>query len=169
MGIVYEAADLDNGRRVALKTSMRALRERDHRDRWFLREGRLAASVSHPNTVYVFGTEEIDGIPGHRDRSWRRRHAAASGSPRHGPLAPAKAVDAILQVVAGLAAARGSRRVCTATSSRRTATSTPRLASKVGDFGLSISTLTRGRDRSLTRSGRDTRHTRLRVARAAPR
>ena len=31
--------------------------------RRFLREGRLAASVNHPNTVYVFGTDEIEGQP----------------------------------------------------------------------------------------------------------
>ena len=29
----------------------------------FLREGRLAAQLSHPHSVYVFGTEEIDGTP----------------------------------------------------------------------------------------------------------
>src|SRR5689334_22689269 len=29
----------------------------------FLREGRAAAALGHPNTVYVFSTEEIDGIP----------------------------------------------------------------------------------------------------------
>jgi serine/threonine protein kinase len=29
----------------------------------FLREGQLAASVSHPHTVYTFGSEEITGVP----------------------------------------------------------------------------------------------------------
>ena len=29
----------------------------------FLREGQLAASINHPNCVYIFGSEEIAGIP----------------------------------------------------------------------------------------------------------
>jgi hypothetical protein len=29
----------------------------------FLREGRLAASISHPHTVYIYGTDEIEGVP----------------------------------------------------------------------------------------------------------
>ena len=29
----------------------------------FLREGQLAASISHPHTVYIFGSEEIAGAP----------------------------------------------------------------------------------------------------------
>jgi hypothetical protein len=29
----------------------------------FLREGRLAASINHPHSVYIFGSEEIAGTP----------------------------------------------------------------------------------------------------------
>ena len=29
----------------------------------FLREGRLAAGVSHPNKLYIFGSKEIEGTP----------------------------------------------------------------------------------------------------------
>jgi len=61
MGTVYEATELDNGRHVALKLLTQRLEKTD-RVR-FLREGRLAASVSNPHTVYVFGTDEIQGIP----------------------------------------------------------------------------------------------------------
>ena len=42
-----------------------------------------------------------------------------------GPLPPAAAVDAVLQLVAGLQAASAAAASCTATSSRRTASSTP--------------------------------------------
>ena len=62
MGVVFEAEDLENGRRVALKILSQALDSPEARKR-FLREGQIAASINHPNSVYVFGTEEIAGTP----------------------------------------------------------------------------------------------------------
>src|SRR6185295_2829979 len=62
MGEVYECEHSATGRRVALKIMSHALAGEDDRKR-FLREGRLAASVNHPNVVYVHGSEEIDGMP----------------------------------------------------------------------------------------------------------
>ena len=62
MGAVYAAEHLESGRRVALKVLSRQLDSPEARAR-FLREGRLAASINHPNSVYVFGTEEIEGTP----------------------------------------------------------------------------------------------------------
>src|SRR6266849_8824875 len=62
MGQVYEAEETDSGRRVAVKILSRGLGDDEERER-FLREGRLAASLSHPNTVYVFGTTEVQGFP----------------------------------------------------------------------------------------------------------
>ena len=50
MGEVYEAEDLDSGRRVAIKVMAHTLVSDEHRER-FLREGRLAASINHPNSV----------------------------------------------------------------------------------------------------------------------
>src|SRR6185503_19390606 len=47
MGEVYEAAHEPTGRRVALKVMGHALTSDTDRKR-FLREGRLAASISHP-------------------------------------------------------------------------------------------------------------------------
>src|SRR5687768_6834458 len=67
MGQVYEAEETDSGRRVALKLLSRGLGDDEERDR-FLREGRLAASLSHPNVVYVFGTSEIQGFPRSEER-----------------------------------------------------------------------------------------------------
>ena len=61
MGEVYEAED-ESGRRVALKVLTHGLDDPDDRGRFF-REGRLAASISHPHTVYVYGTDEIEGVP----------------------------------------------------------------------------------------------------------
>ena len=62
MGVVYEAEEQETGRRVALKVLGRQFDSPSDRAR-FLREGRLAASINHPNSVYVYGTEEIDGTP----------------------------------------------------------------------------------------------------------
>src|SRR4029450_14093298 len=62
MGQVYEAEETDSGRRVALKLLSRGLGDDEERER-FLREGQLAASLSHPHCVYVFGTSEIQGFP----------------------------------------------------------------------------------------------------------
>ena len=100
MGEVYEAEHVEQGRRVALKVLHQRLSGREDHAR-FVREGQLAASINHPHTVYVFGSEEIDGIPTIamellpggtlKDRVKER-----------GPLPPAAAVDAILQMIAGL-------------------------------------------------------------------
>src|SRR5262249_13425727 len=62
MGAGFDAQDLENGRRVALKVLSQKLDSPEARQRFF-REGRLAASLNHPNSVYVFGTEEIAGTP----------------------------------------------------------------------------------------------------------
>ena len=62
MGEVYEADHVPSGRRVAVKVLRNRLQTPDERAR-FLREGQLAASVSHPHTVYIFGSEEIAGTP----------------------------------------------------------------------------------------------------------
>ena len=140
MGHVWEAADLATGRHVALKTVRPTLRSAADRAR-FLQEGRLAASVNHPNVVYVFGTEEIEGIPTIamellpggtlKDRVKER-----------GPVPPAAAVDAILQVIAGLEAMHAVgvlHRDVKPSNCFVDADGTV----KVGDFGLSISTLAR--------------------------
>ena len=103
MGQVYEAEETESGRRVAMKILSRGLGDDEERER-FLREGRLAASLSHPNTVYVFGTTEVQGFP------VIAMELAPGGTLKDrlvdgAPLTSTAAVDAILQVVAGLEAA----------------------------------------------------------------
>ena len=138
MGAVYEAEHLETGRRLALKILSHTLDLPEARKR-FLREGLLAASINHPNCVYIFGTEEIEGhpviamelVPGGttlRDRI------------RSKPLPPKEAVDAILQVIAGLEAAQ-SRDVLHRDIKPTNCFVSPDGTVKVGDFGLSISTL----------------------------
>jgi hypothetical protein len=140
MGQVYEAEETDSGRRVAVKILSRGIGDDEERER-FLQEGRLAASLSHPNTVYVFGTTEVQGFP------VIAMELAPSGTLKDlvvpgTPIAPAKAVDAILQVIAGLEAAASigilHRDIkpsnCFVAGDGRVL---------VGDFGLSIATLAR--------------------------
>jgi eukaryotic-like serine/threonine-protein kinase len=141
MGAVYEAEDLESHRRVALKILAHSFDSPDARKR-FLREGRLAASINHPNSVYVYGTEEIEGTPaismelvpgGTLER--RVRH--------EGPLPIAEAVDAILEIVSGLEAAQ-SVGVLHRDVKPANCFLDPDGMVKVGDFGLSISTAPRG-------------------------
>jgi hypothetical protein len=140
MGAVYEANDRTTGRRVALKVLGHSLDSSETRTR-FLREGLLAASVNHPHCVYVFGTEEIEGTP------VISMELVGGGTlqervAKEGPLPVGQAVDLILQVLSGLEAAHAvgilHRDVkpsnCFLEANGRV---------KVGDFGLSISTLVR--------------------------
>ncbi|MGO9202415.1 MAG: protein kinase domain-containing protein [Limisphaerales bacterium] len=95
MGAVFEAEDLECGRRVALKVLVHRLDSPEARNRFF-REGRLAASVNHPNSVYVYGTEEIAGIP------VIAMELAPGGTLQgrvssQGHLPPAEAVDCVLR------------------------------------------------------------------------
>src|ERR1039458_4399957 len=103
MGAVYEAVHEDDGRVVALKLLSVELDNMDSRQR-FLREGQTAAAINHPNAVYIYGTEEIDGVPvismelvpgGTLEEKVKER----------GPLPVAEAVEDILQVIDGLDAA----------------------------------------------------------------
>ena len=138
MGQVYEAEEIESGRRVAMKVLSRGIGDEEERER-FLSEGRVAASLSHPNTVYVFGTSEVHGLP------VIAMELAPAGTLKDlvvdgKPMTPAAAVDAILQVIAGLEAA-GTLGIlhrdvkpsnCFVDRDGRVL---------VGDFGLSIATL----------------------------
>jgi serine/threonine protein kinase len=60
MAIVYRAKQLTLGRSVALKLLAIELTSDDFRER-FRREGKLAASLDHPNIVPVYDADEADG------------------------------------------------------------------------------------------------------------
>lgn len=149
MGTVYEAEQTATGRIVALKVLARAIDSPEMRRR-FLREGRLAASINHPNTVYVFGTEEIEDAP------VIAMELSGSGTlrdeiKRRGPMPPREAVDAILQVIAGLECAYAAGVLHRDVKPENCFVS-PDGTVKVGDFGLSVSTLAR-EDTQITASG----------------
>jgi len=138
MGTVYEAEQLTTGRRVALKMLGQQLDSPDMRQR-FLREGRLAAGVNHPNSLYVFGSEEIEGLP------VITMEIAGAGTlkdklKKRGPLAVTEAVDAVLDVISGLEAAFAAGVLHRDVKPSNCFVS-PDGSVKVGDFGLSVSTL----------------------------
>src|SRR5687767_3580906 len=62
MGVVYEAEDA-KGRRVALKVLSPELADAPGARARFEREARLAASISHPQCVFVFGAAQVGGVP----------------------------------------------------------------------------------------------------------
>lgn len=140
MGTVYEAEHVASGRRVGLKMLDQALDSPELRQR-FLREGRLAARVNHPNSLYVFGSGEIEGAP------VITMEIAGGGTlkdevKRRGPLPVAEAVDAMLDVVSGLEAASACG-VLHRDIKPSNCFVSPEGPVKVGDFGLSVSTLAR--------------------------
>ena len=102
MGLVYEAEEIESGRRVALKVLEQRFGDERERER-FQREGRLAASINHEHCVFVFGAAEIHGVPAIAMELMQG--TLADRLTAEGPLPPAAAVDVALQLVAGLQAA----------------------------------------------------------------
>ena len=140
MGEVYEAEHTRSGRRLAMKLLRSRLQNADERAR-FLREGQLAASVSHPHTVYIFGSEEISGTPVismELTPGGTLKDRVAS----KGPLAPIEAVSAVLDIIGGLDAAQ-SAGILHRDIKPSNCFVDSQGSVKVGDFGLSISTLAR--------------------------
>jgi eukaryotic-like serine/threonine-protein kinase len=150
MGEVYEAEQLETGRRLALKVLRHTLRGAEDRAR-FLREGQLAASISHPHTVYVFGSEEVGGAPA------ITMELLSGGTLKdrvsaEGLMPPSAAVSAVLDIIGGLDAAQAAgilHRDVKPSNCFVDADGTV----KVGDFGLSISTLTRDVRHELATAG----------------
>ena len=150
MGEVYEVEQLETGRRLALKVLRHTLRGAEDRAR-FLREGQLAASISHPHTVYIFGSEEVGGAPA------ITMELLPGGTLKdrvsvQGPMPPAAAVAAVLDMIGGLDAAQAAgilHRDIKPSNCFLDADG----AVKVGDFGLSISTLTRDVRHELATAG----------------
>lgn len=150
MGQVFEAEDTQSGRRVALKVLSGPTLPPEDRSR-FLREGRLAAAISDPHCVYVFGTEEIDGRP------VIAMELVPRGTLRdlvreRGPLPYGEAVDAILQVVSGLEAA-GRAGILHRDVKPSNCFIDANRGIKIGDFGLSVSAQARAEEVQLTVTG----------------
>jgi hypothetical protein len=150
MGEVYEAEQLETGRRLALKVLRDTFWGDEDRAR-FLREGQLAASISHAHTVYIFGSEEVGGAPA------ITMELLSGGTLKdrvsaEGPMPPSAAASAVLDIIGGLDAAQAAGILHRDIKPSNCFVDADG-AVKVGDFGLSISTLTRDVRHELTTAG----------------
>jgi len=93
MAVVYAARDIEMDRRVALKMLAAHLAGDEAFRARFLREARIAGSLSHPNLVRVYDIAEQDGVP------CIVMELAEAGTLEGGRLA----VDEAAQVAGGLA------------------------------------------------------------------
>jgi eukaryotic-like serine/threonine-protein kinase len=148
MGAVWEAEQASSGRRVALKLLSQRLPRTPETIERFLREGQLAASVSHPRSTFVFGAGEHEGQP-YIVMELMPGRTLKDLIDEEGSVSIARSVDFILDVIEGLQAAHAIGVVhrdvkpsnCFLDSDGRV---------KVGDFGLSKSLVS---DAGLTRTG----------------
>ncbi|HET9270637.1 MAG TPA: protein kinase [Vicinamibacterales bacterium] len=137
MGEVYAADEMEHGRRVALKVMKGQLPSGEARNR-FVQEGRLASAVNHPNSVYVFGSEIIDGYPVivmELLEGGTLKDLVQSA----GPLPTTHAVDAIVQLIAGVEAAHAGGILHRDIKPGNCFIDRDGVV-KIGDFGVSVAT-----------------------------
>lgn len=148
MGVVWEAEHVGGGRRVALKLLAPNLPHTPETVERFLREARAAAALSHPRSTFVFGAGQHQGQP-YLAMELMPGRTLQDEIRTGGPMSVTRAVDHILDVIAGLEAAHSLDLIhrdvkpsnCFFDSEGRV---------KVGDFGLSKSLVS---DATLTRTG----------------
>lgn len=148
MGTVWEATHIDTGRPVALKLLSTSLETNDTNVERFVREAKLAAALSHPRSTFVFGAGQhgenpyivMELMPGDTLQTLVERK---------GKLAPADAVDHILDAIDGLQAAHKLGIIHRDVKPSNCFIDTLG-RSKVGDFGLSKSLIG---DVNLTQTG----------------
>jgi len=104
MGIVWEAEELTSGRRVALKLLNPGRRVSQEIANQFLREGQHAALLSHPRSAYTLEAGWHKGQP-YLVMELMPGSTLRDLVVKQGALAPAVAVDYILDAIEGLSAA----------------------------------------------------------------
>jgi eukaryotic-like serine/threonine-protein kinase len=107
MATVYRAHDVELDRPVAVKVLADPLASDPEIRTRFLREGRLAARLSHPNVVRVFDAGEQDGRP-FIVMEHVEGETLADVLRRRGRLPPDEAVELVLQAGEGLDSAHGA-------------------------------------------------------------
>lgn len=148
MGVVCEAAQSGTGRRVALKLLSPKVEPTPETLERFVREGRLAASLSHPRSTFVFDAGVEQGLP-YIAMELMPGRTLRELVEQEGPQPVARSVDYLLDAIEGLEAAHAAGVVhrdikpsnCFLDADGRV---------KIGDFGLSKSLVD---DSALTRTG----------------
>jgi uncharacterized RDD family membrane protein YckC len=103
-GRVWDAEDTNTGRRLALKVLTKVHGVSIEVLERFKREGQVAATINHPNCVYIFGAEEINGYPV-ITMELMPGGTLQDQLKSKGRLPVTEAVDQILEIIDGLQAA----------------------------------------------------------------
>jgi len=134
-GEVWEAEDTETGRIVALKILTRYSQTSGQHIERFKREGRLAASIDHPNCVYIFTADEIDCCPVIA-MELVRGGTLQEKLDQEGKQSSQLAVDYILDIINGLEAAY-QKGIIHRDVKPSNCFLDDQDAIKIGDFGLS--------------------------------
>lgn len=106
MGVVYLARELQLDRLVAIKVLHHALRDHALVREGFLREARIAASLSHPHVVPIYRVGESGGVP-HLIMAYVVGETLGDRLRRSGPVSPAVGAKIMRDVSWALAYAHG--------------------------------------------------------------
>ena len=153
-GQVWEADDSRSGRRVALKVLTELRAESPKALERFEQEGRLAASVTHPSCVFVFGAEEIEGRP--TISMELMRGGTLRDRLNEGALEYRDAAASVLDIIEGLEAAQHVGIIHRDVKPSNCFLEEGGVRTKIGDFGVSR-TLERSRA-TLPSPGRSSAH-----------
>ena len=134
-GQVWEADDSRNGRRVALKVMTELEADSPNALERFEREGRLAASITHPSCVLVFGAEEVESRP--TISMELMRGGTLRDRLSEGPLEYSEAVEHVLGMIEGLEAAQAAGIIHRDVKPSNCFLEEGGTRSKIGDFGVS--------------------------------
>src|SRR3954469_23061899 len=105
MGVVYEGVHESLGKRVAIKTLHGARGpDSDELIERFVREGKAAARIRHPNVVDVFDVAVHDDTP-YLVMEYLEGEDLAAKMEHEAPMAPNAIADLIIPIVSALAAA----------------------------------------------------------------
>ncbi|MGL4422560.1 MAG: WD40 repeat domain-containing serine/threonine protein kinase [Gemmataceae bacterium] len=148
MGIVLQGYDIQLERAVALKIPTESMRNDAIARGRFLREGRAAASIVHPNVVPVWAVEEYAGVPV-LVMAFVQGESLQQRLDRETKLPPAEAVRIAAEVARGLHAAHERGLVHRDVKPANILLESPAGTAKLTDFGLARA----GDDARLTQTG----------------